>query len=226
MSIISNRHNISKFVSGESKPLTGQRLAKVGYKLTEKMKKEGKTCPESICVSVPPINGEDIQTHINALIPHISEYISEVQDKIIRGLYEGSDYSLSSVSDEEISVSACIAYLESESSGGRWTKEYLTDWFTRNVEDNLSVVIAEKLGFQEPTEQQWNIVYGHTKAYAELISSLSGGKTELNFEQINGVRRAIEVSSVDDDTSQKLIKRLDVMEKKLNERKQNMLFAL
>jgi hypothetical protein len=209
MSNISNRHNINLFESGKSASLSGQRLAKVGYKKTDK-------CPNplpSICVSVPPIEiSEDSAVR---LIPYMQAYLSDVQDKIIRNLYETSEGTLSSVSDEEISVDACIAYLESESTGGRLTKEYLETWFTQNLEDNLSVVIAEKLGYDLSTPEQIAIVSGHVKTYKDLISSLSGGKTVLAYDQINGVLRALEVCSVDDEISTKLNNRLIGMKKKI-----------
>jgi len=209
MSNISNRHNVSLFESGKSVPFSGQRLAKVGYKRTDK-------CPNplpSICVSVPPveISSEDF----SRLIPYMRAYLGDVQDKIIRSLYETSEGTLSSVSDEEISVDACIAFLESESTGGRLTREYLEAWFTQNLEDNLSVVIAEKLGYDLSTPEQINIVSGHVSQYKGIISSLSGGKTVLAYDQINGVLRALEVCAVDDDISQKLNNRLVSMKKKI-----------
>jgi hypothetical protein len=76
------------------------------------------------------------------------------------------------------------------------------------------VVIADRLGFELDTPEEEEKVSQHVNAYRDLISSLSGGKTVLEKEQIHGVRRALEVSSVDDDTSEKLLKRLDQMENK------------
>lgn len=216
MSNVSNRHTVQLFVSGESKPLSGQRLAKVGYKTTQKMIDEGKTAPESICVSVPHITEDQVISGINRLAPYLVEYLQGVQDNIIRSLYEGKNYSLSSVSDEEIDINSICAYLESESTGGRLTKEYLVEWFNTNVSDNLSVVIAEKLGFDLSTDEQLEKVSQHVNAYRDLIASLSGGKTSLEKEQIAGVKRALEVSAVDDTTSARLINRLNDMEKKLS----------
>jgi hypothetical protein len=209
MSNISNRHNVNLFESGKSAPLFGQRLAKIGYKKTDK-------CPNplpSICVSVPPV---EISTDdATRLITYMQAYLGDVQDKIIRSLYETSEGTLSSVSDEEISVDACIAYLEAEATGGRLTKEYLESWFAQNLEDNLSVVIAEKLDYDLSTPEQIAIVSGHVSQYKGIISSLSGGKTLLPMDQINGVLRALEVCAVDDDTSQKLNNRLIAMRKKI-----------
>ena len=210
MSIISTRHNVNLFVSGESKPLTGQRLAKVGYKTTAKTPAKF----PSICVSIPPIPDQDITDNLSRLIPNIREFLSGAQDGIIRSLYESREGSLNSISDDEISVSACINFLDAESTGSRWTKDYLVDWFNTNIRDNLIVVIADRLGLELATPEEEARVNVHINAYRELISSLSGGKTVLEKEQIHGIRRALDVSSIDDETSGKLLKRLDQLENK------------
>lgn len=210
MSNISNRHNVNPFVSGQSDPLTGQRLAKVGYKST----KANPAKYPSICVSVPPISTQEITDNISALIPAIKNMLANAQDGVIRGLYEGSDGTLSSVSDNEISVLACVGFLESESSGGRLTKEGIENWFSGNLEDNLSVIIAAKLGFDMSTDEQMIVIGKHVKGYKDLLSSLSGGKTILQPVQISSLKKVLDLVSVEDDMSEKLRTRLIAMENK------------
>lgn len=210
MSIIGNRHSITKFIAGESKPQNGQRLAKVGYKTTAKQVAKF----PSICVSVPHPDVQEIKENVDSLIPYIGQLVMDTQDAIIRSLYESSDGALSGVNDSDISISQVIAYLSAEQAGGRLTAEYLNDWFTANVQDNLFVVIATKLGFHDITEANSPVIEKHVKVYRELIKSLSGGKTLLTPQQIGGIRRALEVSSVDDETSVKLEARLKQMENK------------
>jgi hypothetical protein len=207
---ITNRHAVSKFVSGESKPLNGQRLSKVGYKST----KNNPAKFPSVCASVPLIPETEIVGAIDSLIPHIRTMLESAQDGIFRNLYETSDGARTELGDNEITVSQCVAFLEAESTGGRLTKEFLDAWFVANVQDNLTVVIAEKLGFEDLTPNQMDTVQKHLNSYKGLIGSLSGGATILSAVQIQGVRRAIEVSSVDDSVSQKLIARLDKMTEK------------
>ena len=211
MSIISNRHNVNPFVAGKSEALTGQRLAKVGYKSS----KANPAKYRSVCVSVPapitPTEGE-----LSRLMPHILTMLENAQDGIIRSLYESSDGTMSSVSDDEISVSAICAYLDAESTGGRLTIEVVNSWFDSQVRDNLTVVIATKLGFDLSTPEQECTVNKHVAGYRGLFASLSGGKTVLQPVQIAGIRRALEVSSVDDEISGKLMARLIQMEKKPN----------
>lgn len=212
MSIISNRHNVNKFVAGKSEALNGQRLAKVGYK-------SSKTNPAkhpSVCVSVPKIKEPLSPEYLVRLNPYILAMIENAQDGIIRSLYESSDGTLSSISDDDINLGAVCAFLESESTGGRLTIELVNAWFDTSLRDNLTVIIADKLGFDLSTLEQEQTVARHIAGYKGLIASLSGGKTYLNDSQRAGVRRALEVSAVDDEIIGKLIARINQMEKKVD----------
>ena len=159
---------------------------------------------------------EEIEDKLTALMPHIKNMLADVQDKVIRSLYEGSEGNLSSVADSEISVTACIGFLEAESEGGRLTRDAVQNWFDSSLADNLTVYIAEKLGFNDPSEAQMAQIEQHVKGYREVLASLSGGATSLAVPQIKGCRKALELlaTSVEDDLmASKLSKRLDAMEK-------------
>lgn len=206
MSNISNRHNVNPFVAGKSQPLTGQRLAKVGYKSTKKNPAKF----TSICVSVPQIelNDEHFTAFRGNFEAIIKDALSNAQDGIIRALYESSQGKLSSVSDDELSVNACLAFIEAERDGGRLTKEFLSNWFNENMRDNLMIAIAEKLGTEDLEHVK---VQQAVKAYHDMIASLSGGKTFYTPEQCKSLLRAVELSSVDDETSAKITARLEKM---------------
>lgn len=203
---ITNRHQLNKFIAGKSAPLSDQRLARVGYKSTKKQVARF----ASVCVSVPVITSID-ESQVEKLLPYIVEMLENAQDGIIRSLYEGRDGMLTEVSDDEISIDSCISFLEAESAGSRLTKEYLESWFDEQMKDNLTVVIATKLGFEDMTDPQMVTVNQHLSGYRGLISSLAGGKTLLQEHQIKGLQKALEVSSVDDETGKKLSVRLHAM---------------
>lgn len=204
---ITNRHAVVPFVAGKSQALTDQRLSKVGYKSSK-----GKPAKfASVCASVPVIPADEIVGNINRLIPYVRTFLESAQDGIFRSLYESSGGLRTEIGDSEIGIDQIIGYLESESTGGRLSIEYLNDWFDNNLKDNLTVVIADKIGAQDVDDPR---ISAHIASYRGLIASLSGGKTLLNSVQISGIRRALEVCSMDDDTSVKLLSRLDVMEKK------------
>lgn len=227
MSNVSNRHNVLPFIAGESKALSGQRLAKVGYKQTKAMTDKGEVAPPSICVSLPQLVGQDIQDNIQALLPHIGAWLEGVQDNVLRSLYEARKYDLSSVSDEELSISQCVNYLEAESTGGRLTKEYLEGWFTREISDSLYVVIADKLGFVQddpesdgwkPTADQDATISKHLNGYRSLMVSLTGKNVSLDQKQVNGLRKALELCApAECAVTPRLLSKLDQIEKESRE---------
>lgn len=206
---ISNRHSVVPFVAGETQAMADQRLAKVGYKSTKKTPAKYK----SIAVSVPVITSID-EDQLERLLPHVVSMLENAQDGIIRSLYESSQGNLASVSDEEISIDACIGYLEAEATGGRLTKEKVEEWFTENLSDNLSVTIADKLNFTSLTGENEKVINQHLNAYKGILASLAGGKTLLNPAQILGCKKALELSTNEDDVYKKLMARLEAMEKK------------
>lgn len=210
MSAISNRHTLNRFVAGKSEAYTGQRLVKVGYKSSKKAPAKY----PSVCVSVPRIEQPIPAEHMERLNPYIVALVEDTQDKIVKSLYESADGALDTVSDDDISISAVCAYLESEASGGRLPIEIINSWFDDNVRDNLYVVIADRLKFDMSTPEQELTVLKHLAGYKEMFSALSGGKTFYSPAQIAGLKRAIEVSSVADELSEKLVKRLDAMTEK------------
>jgi hypothetical protein len=212
MAIIGTRHSLSLFTAGESKPATGQRLAKIGYKQTEAMTKRGETAPPSVCASVPQVYVSDIRANIDRLLPYIGTMIEVAQDGIIRSLYESAGHSLISVDDADISVSACVSYLAAEAAGDRLKKEVIEQWFDSEVAKNLTVFLAEKLGFDELTADNMKVVDRHVGIYRQLIGSLAGGKTILETKQINGCKKAIQLAATADRIAQRLTDRLVAME--------------
>lgn len=212
MSNVSTNHSVIPFVAGKTEPLTGQRLAKVGYKKT----KDQPNPPKSIAVSLPMITDAEIVANIQLILPLVREACEGVQDKIIRSLYESREYSLDRVCDSEIGFAAIAGYVSSEQSGGRLTKEYLEQWFDTNLRDNLTVVIADKLGFDDLNESQLETVNQHIAGYRGLIASIGGNKTMLSLAQIAGIRRAFVVTAIDDETVTRLEAKLDDMEKSHN----------
>ena len=212
MSIIGTRHPLVLFTAGESKPASGQRLAKIGYKQTEAMTKRGETAPPSVCVSVPHVDPAQITANIDRLLPYIGTMIENAQDGIVRSLYESAGHTLISVDDADISVSACISYLAAEAAGDRLKRETIEQWFDSEVSENLFVFLAEKLGFDELTPENTKVVDKHVGIYRALISSLAGGKTILETKQINGCKKAISLSASNDRIAQRLLDRLVAME--------------
>jgi hypothetical protein len=216
MSNVSNVRDVIPFVAGKTAAITGQRLAKVGYKSsTDKVTK--KIIPAkfpSVAVSVPFLSDDSIRESMDSLLPYIKGMMESTQDAVIRSLYESKDGTLKTVQDHEISVQACIAYLDSEAAGDRIKKEHIEAWFDRVCAENVFVLIAEKLGYSGDslTPEQSATVDKHVKVYREILSMLAGGRTALTPVQIKSCKTVIDVSEDDSGIGVKLMQRLTAME--------------
>jgi hypothetical protein len=210
MSNVSNVHDVIPFVAGKSAALSGQRLAKVGYKSTAKNPAKF----PSVAVSVPFLSDDSLRENMDSLLPYIKGMVENTQDAVIRSLYESKDGTLKIVQDHEISVQACIAYLESEAAGDRIKKEHIEAWFDRVCAENVFTLIAEKLGFtgDSLTQEQSATVDKHAKVYKEILSMLAGGRTALTPVQIKSCKTVIDVSEDDSGIGVKLMQRLTAME--------------
>jgi len=216
MSNFDGQHLIEKFDSKKSGAISGQRLAKVGYKTT-KDKTTGQTiAPKylSVCASVPYLSNSAIEANIARLLPYIKNMVENAQDGVIRSLYESSDGMLTAVTDQDISLDAVIGFLEAESSGGRLTKEFIEAWYLANVHDTVYLLLAEKLGYEgNLTPEQDATIGRHTKGYKDMFASLAGGKTFYQPNLVKKLRKVLELSSLvdSDDTAAKLDARLAKM---------------
>ena len=189
MSHFPSTHLVTAFDSAKSQALTGQRLAKIRYKTTAK---QAAKFP-SVCVSVPPLDDSEIMENLPALKVHIRAMLEAAQDGVIRSLYEVSEGKLSSVQDSDISVVACIGFLNTESEGGRLTKETIEAWFDSSLGEYVTALIAEKLGYGDTdlTPEQDVTISRHVKGYKDMYSALAGGKTIYQPNQIASLRRVL-----------------------------------
>jgi hypothetical protein len=212
---IGNRHTVTLFVSGKSEALPEQRLAKVGYKLTQKMKDAGiKEVLPSVCASIPQIKPEELKDHYEALAPFMISMLEETQNSIVRASYEACKGVLPlSVSDEELSVGACIGFL----SAAQFTDaECLSKWFKECVEDNLTVVACESLSCDDPEDAR---VQQQVSIRRDYLAGLTAEKVFYTPNQIRVVRRMLELASESSaGTSVRAValieQKLDQMEKK------------
>jgi hypothetical protein len=218
MSNVSNRHNVIPFVAGKTAALTGQRLAKVGYKKTALIPNP----LPSVAISVPYIQPSAVQENYLRLLPYIGTMLETAQDGIVRSLYESSDGVLTSVSDDDISLNACIAFMEAEANGNRLKKETIVAWFVSEMAAICEVIIAEKLKFTVPDGEELNAdqrktIAPYLAAVKEIFSTLAGGKTMLFQGKIDECRFYLSFAPDGSETAQRLVSRLNSMEKKLKE---------
>lgn len=210
MSVIGNRHNLALFTAGESKPQSGQRLAKIGYKKTA----ANPNPLPSVCASVPHLDPASITSNITRLLPYICNMLEDAQDGIIRSMYESAHGAMIAISDDDISVDQCVAFLAAEAAGDRLSKDAVLAWFDASISENLAVMIAEKLGFTDMGPDEMQTINKHVSIYRDVIGMLASGKTTLAQKQINGCRSALRLAATDDKICRRLSERLDIMEKK------------
>lgn len=195
MSHFPSTHLVTTFDSAKSQPLSGQRLAKIRYKTTAK---QAAKFP-SVCVSVPPLADSEIMENLPALKVHIRAMLEQAQDGVIRSLYEAAGGNLTSVQDSDISVIACIGYLNAEAEGGRLTKETIEAWFDSSLAEYVTALIAEKLGYADDlTVEQEHTIGKHVKGYKDMYSALAGGKTMYQPNQIASLRKVLGLVDTDE----------------------------
>jgi hypothetical protein len=194
MSLTSTMHTVAPFVAGESKPLSGQRLARILFKSGAK---KGDAQFPSVCVSLPQIDPEHVEANLSRLLPFIGDMLEGAQDRLIKSLYVNSGGTLAHVTDSDVSVDALIAFLESESEGTRLTKEKAEQWFAATLADNVTVMLAEKNGLDMTDPRIVQSVAG----FKGLFGVLAGGKQILNTKQLDNLEKALALLGESDDIS-------------------------
>lgn len=205
---ISNRHTVLPFVAGTSKALTDQRLAKIGYKKTDKNPNPLK----SVCVSVPVVT-EFTEDQLDRLLPHLVNVINGAQDGIIRNMYE-SDPSIMSIGDDDISIDACIEYLETVETGGRLTIESLTEWFVLSLNDKLTEFLRMHGAKSLSGDKLAHAVTQSLAGYKGMITAMAGGKTHYDATQRAKLTTVLAMTEDGDEVAERLMNRLASMEKK------------
>lgn len=207
MSHFPSTHLVTAFDSAKSQPLTGQRLAKARYKTTAKVKAKY----PNVCVSVPFIEDAAILEATPRLVACIREMLESAQDGVFKSLYEAGQGVLTGVTDSDLSIDACIGFLEAESQGTRLTKEFIDSWFIRELHDTCFVLFAEKLGYSgDLSAEQEATISRHITGYKDMYSALAGGKTMYQPHQVKNLRKVLALVELDD-TGVKLDKRLEKM---------------
>lgn len=204
MSIVSTIHDVTTYTP-KSVPMMGQRLAKVTWK-TDKVSGVKK---ESKCVSIPLVSDDDISQNLSTLLPAIKDFIASQQDAIIRNLV---DSGKETIRDEDISMVAIANYAESESTGGRLTKELINAWFDSTLSDSLTVAFADKLGISDtPSDSDLVRISAAISIYRDKFSSLAGGKTSFIPEIAEKLEKALEFAPENDELAGKFAVRLSKM---------------
>lgn len=213
MSIIDTlNHSVVTYDPKTSKAFPGQRLSKVTWKTcNDKNSAYYNIKRESKCVSLPALVVSDVSDNLVVLAPHIIQFLSGVQDKMVREMLDAGG-NVVSISTASVSVAAICEYLESSDESGRLTKESVGVWFDAVVADNLAVLLSEKLGVSEvPTDSESNKVLAAVSAFKGKVAALAGGKTSYEPKVCKSLLNAIALAPSDDVLAARFTRRLEKM---------------
>lgn len=212
MSNVFSKHSVTGYVSGQTKPAAGQRLASFNWKTsTQKDSAWFGIKRDSKAVSLPLIDGAAINNNMSVLLPHIQTYLHSVQDKIVRAALEASS-DLQYISDEQVSIAAIVDYLEDSDESGRLTKSGMEEWFASNVADSLMVQLAERLGVSEQaTPEELGKIEAVMAAFKGKISALAGGKTSYDAKTATQLQKAVALAPEGDVIADRMVARLQKM---------------
>lgn len=212
MSIIDNAGHSVVTYDGKNKPFTGQRLAKFSWKtVTDKTSALCGIKRDSKCVSLPMISDQDIASNLLILTPHIATFLHGAQDKIIREILEERN-SVSTVTTDSISIAAICEWLDGNDESGRLTKESVATWFKENVEEMLTVALADKLGVSEtPTQAESDRIIATVEVFRSKVAALAGGKTSYEPKICKSLISALELAPAGDALATRFTSRLNKM---------------
>lgn len=211
MSVLITNHTFVAFDSKTSAAASGQRLAKVLYK-TQRGGKIVENARKSICVSIPTFDGVTISdSQLQAFMPHIMQMLENAQDGIVKDRYEAGAIS---VSDAELSVDSCLAFLDSESRGDRLTKEMIASWFDGSIAEILTVALGEKMQLTDnASEIQLKRLEQSVNVYRDKFCSLAGGRTSFSVEIASKLHKVLELGDIADAMLVRFKNRLEKMMK-------------
>ena len=189
------------------------RIAKIMYKMN---KKTGKIAGSNSCLIIPSMNETNVMNSLGSLMPHFCSYLEAEQDKIIKELHLKK---VNFVTKESISLAKIVEFLEAERVSGRINKELIETWFTTNLQDNLIILFADKLGLDVARyEDVTSKLFMTVQVYKNLFSKLASNTISYQKPEAEKLLQAIEVCEVDgsDLVTIKIKEKLDKMINPIN----------
>ena len=160
-----------------SKPMEGQRLVR----LIAKGENKAPNLQSSLCVSVPSVTGEQVAEHIDSLLPHIVNWVQEIQDKIIREYRVTSGNE--SIHEDLFDVAHVVEWL-SDNGTFKLTKEYMINWFNEDYSEVAHEWISQRFAQLGKTDVTGEKVTQHVAILRDVIAGwCTGGKYKPSIPQ-------------------------------------------
>lgn len=190
---------------------TTDRLCKISWKQTKDMTKAGKTAHKARCVSVPKII---LEVSPVCLKDALTQSMEDLQDTFIRSYLESyldQGKSPEPLSAADITPEAVSTFYAEQASGGRLSKEKITNWFADNLLSNLEAKFAALEGM---TDEKL------TKAIADYQAAcvkLSSPQANFSPTIATQLKKTISENAEDDQIKKQLLAKLDAFLKPASE---------
>ena len=195
--------------------ISGTRIVKCLY---QKSTTTGLKVKENHYTRIPTkhLTEQHIVNRISELSNYVLSYLQDEEDKQIKDLHKRGGLK---VYTETLSMDKIIEALEMASVSNRLTKEVIEAWFKSDVEDNLAVLFAAKMGItEESSDDDVNKLNLVINAYKLKYASLAGGKTFIKETDCNAMIKVItDCEAQDSILGSRFIVKLENMKKKEDE---------
>ena len=184
-------------VEGTPAAPTGYRQVTCNYKQTAAMKAKGTEAKPNVYVTVPNdhVSIAQVIENIETLAPFVSAYLSSVEDSTIRAYHKDGG---TQVFTETLTLAKILETIEESHSS--INGEQITEWFTEACASKLLVILANKLGTDDPaelTEEQGAKVKQVIESYLAQFISLASGKTMLQVAQRVALAKCLKLTDAD-----------------------------
>lgn len=198
MSLISNRHTATVYAAKTSKPFDGQRLVVTTAK-KDKDGNYGQHLQQTMCTSIPVLTRADIDWQLSSIQDAASEYFKSVQNAIIADRLKSGQKD---VTDQDITMTSIIDYINAESTGDKWDSARVATWFNEVIAEHIGVALIER-GFPDDK------VDASLKAYEKLISETFSSRSVIPRKKAEAINKAFKLVEKSDATMARFQARID-----------------
>jgi hypothetical protein len=182
MSTISNIHTAIVYDAKHTKPFADQRLI-VTIAKADKNGNYGPHLQQTMATSVPQLSRDDIDFNRSDVKDACIDYFKSVQNAIVSDRIKSGK---NTVTTDEISESAILEYLTSETVGDKWDASRIATWFDSTLAEYVGVALIEK-GYDDSKVESALV------AYSKLISETLGSKGIIARKKAEAIDKAFKL---------------------------------
>lgn len=196
--------------TGDNKPKEGHRLSIITFKTPQKEKGNAAyKKPDNLCVSIPQLQVKSVPDSLSSAWQACFE---DLQDACIRSLLVNEDGevipSKKFILDAEIDFAACAAYAATSAVSGKLTKEVIGKWFDANLEEKLTVALANAMHMPDtPSAEETQKLDAILRQHRDALSACAATIPNLPPKTAKSLAAAVALAE-DDRIKQSLAAKL------------------